>query len=136
MTGCAEEEIKELADSAAEPKDLLPDQLSPEVSRLYLDLIAQYRHLYDGYLGRMRLDDYLLPLSPEYKPVHAKPYPIPRSLENAARAEIHRQIQLDVLEQIYDSEMASPAFFVKNPNGSLRLLIDYRVLNRWLRRSP
>ena len=23
-----------------------------------------------------------------------------------------------------------------NPNGSLRLLIDYRVLNRWLRRSP
>ena len=32
--------------------------------------------------------------------------------------------------------MASPAFFVTKPNGSLRLLIDYGVLNRWIRRSP
>ena len=87
-TGCSQEEFTELADLAAEPKDLLPDHLPPEVSRLYLDLLAQYRHFYDGHLGRMRLDDYVHTLSPEFKPVHAEPYPIPRSLENAARAEI------------------------------------------------
>lgn len=32
--------------------------------------------------------------------------------------------------------MASPAFFLTKPNGSLRLLIDFRGLNKYLRRSP
>ena len=32
--------------------------------------------------------------------------------------------------------MASPAFFITKPNGSLCLLIDFRVLNKYLRRSP
>ena len=32
--------------------------------------------------------------------------------------------------------MASPAFFIVKPNGSLRLLIDFRHLNKYLRRSP
>ena len=41
-----------------------------------------------------------------------------------------------MLKQIDDSEMASPAFFITKPNGSLCLLIDFRVLNKYLRRSP
>lgn len=41
-----------------------------------------------------------------------------------------------MIEQIYDSEAAAPAFFLTKPNGSLRLLVDFRRLNRYLRRSP
>lgn len=100
-----------------------------------MELLEKNRPLYDDHLGRMRNDRKILPLSPGYQPVHAKPYPIPRIQDNATRAEIQRLMQLNVLGQIHDSEMVSPAFFATKPYGSLRLLIDYRVLNRWLRRS-
>lgn len=114
----------------------MPNHLTAELSMSYMKLLEKNRHLYEGHLGRMRFDDYILPLSSDYKPVHAKPYPILRSQDNAAIAEVQCLIQLGVLDHIYDSEITSPAFFVTKPNGSLRLLIDYRVLNRWLRRSP
>ena len=84
----------------------------------------------------MRFEDYALPIAPEYKPVHAKPYPVPKSLENKTRELIQNLISIGVLELIFDSEMASPAFFLQKPNVSLRLLIDFRGLNRYLKRSP
>ena len=81
------EKSKEMADSAAILKNLLRDA---NVSRYYLDLLKTNCHLYDAHLRRMRFDDYLLQLSPDYEPVHAKPYPILRSLNNSAKAEIQR----------------------------------------------
>ncbi|OWZ16640.1 Pol Polyprotein [Phytophthora megakarya] len=71
----------------------------------------------------MRFDDYEIPLALDYKPMYAKPYAIPRSQETKAKEVIQRLINAVVLEQIYDSEMASPAF-------------DYRLLNKFLRRRP
>uniref|UniRef100_A0AAV1U4K5 RNA-directed DNA polymerase n=1 Tax=Peronospora matthiolae TaxID=2874970 RepID=A0AAV1U4K5_9STRA len=130
------EESKEVDNTAVRPEDLMPDRLSKPLVGKYLQLLRDNEHLYDGHLGRMRFEDYALPIVPEYKPVHAKPYPVPRSLENKARELIQHLVSIDVLEQIFDSEMASPAFFLKKPNGSLRLLIDFRGLNRYLKRSP
>ncbi|GMF57006.1 unnamed protein product [Phytophthora fragariaefolia] len=49
---------------------------------------------------------------------------------------MQRLLELDVVEQIYGSEAAAPAFFLAKPNGSLLLLVDFRELNRYLRRSP
>ncbi|POM79178.1 Pol protein [Phytophthora palmivora] len=129
------DEIKEIADGV-EPEQLLPDLLDTKLAQRYLDLLIEHRKLYDGHLGRMRFEDYLIPLSPDYKPVHAKIYAIPRSQETKANEAIQRLINAKVLEQIYDSEMASPAFFLVKKDGSLRLLIDYRWLNKYLRRSP
>ncbi|KAJ0408806.1 hypothetical protein P43SY_000702 [Pythium insidiosum] len=130
------EELKEAEINAVSPLELLPADVADATAAKFLPILTQYQQLYSGRLGRMRFDDYVLPLSPDFKPIHAKPYPIPKSMETKAKEEIQRLIQLDVLEQIYDSEMASPAFFLKKPNGTLRLLIDYRALNKHLRRSP
>uniref|UniRef100_A0AAV1UJK5 Peptidase A2 domain-containing protein n=1 Tax=Peronospora matthiolae TaxID=2874970 RepID=A0AAV1UJK5_9STRA len=105
------EESKEVDNTAVRPEDLMPDRLSKPLVGKYLQLLRDNEHLYDGHLGRMRFEDYALPIVPEYKPVHAKPYPVPRSLENKARELIQHLVSIDVLEQIFDSEMASPAFF-------------------------
>ncbi|KAE9265706.1 hypothetical protein PR003_g32372, partial [Phytophthora rubi] len=107
----ASDELYAGEDCAVTPEDLLPEHL-------------------------IRLDDYILPLRVDYTPSHAKPYSVPRSQEDAARREIQRLLELDVVEQIYGSEAAAPAFFLVKPNGSLRLLVNFRQLNRYLRRSP
>ncbi|OWZ02682.1 hypothetical protein PHMEG_00025714 [Phytophthora megakarya] len=95
----------------------MPETVYGEVAAHYLKLLEDYAHLYDGHIGRMRFDDYVLPLSPDFKPEHVKSYAIPRSMEDKAKAEIQRLVNQDVLEQIYGSEMASPAFFWSNKTG-------------------
>ncbi|KAE9260413.1 hypothetical protein PR003_g34380, partial [Phytophthora rubi] len=118
------------------PVDLLPQHLDAALSHCYLKLLEEYVDLYNGRLGRNRLDDYILPLRADYVPSHARPYSIARSLEEGARREIQRLIELDVIEQIYGSESAAPAFFLRKVSGSLRLLVDFRRLNKFLSRSP
>ncbi|OWZ20899.1 hypothetical protein PHMEG_0004627 [Phytophthora megakarya] len=93
-----------------------------------LALLIKHQTLYDGHLGRLWFNDYDIPLSPVFKLMHVKPYPIARSLEGKAKTKIQQLVNADVLEQIYDSEMASSAFFLTNPDGSLRLLVDFRSL--------
>lgn len=125
------DEEKEFVNGAVESEQLGPD-LDTALVLQYLDLLIRYRKLYDGHLGRMRLDDYLISLQTGT----CKALRHPRSQEAKAKEEVQRLINADVLEQIYDSEMASPAFFLLKKDGSLRLLIDYRWLNKYLRRSP
>ncbi|GMF39879.1 unnamed protein product [Phytophthora fragariaefolia] len=130
------DETKEAAAKAVQPEQLLTKHLEGELAQQYLELLAKYQALYDGHLGRMNLADYKIPIAPDFKPIHAKPYPVARSQEEKARKEIQRLINADVLEQIYDSEIASPAFFLTKPSGDLRLLNDFREHNKFLRRSP
>ncbi|GMF43140.1 unnamed protein product [Phytophthora fragariaefolia] len=118
------------------PVDLLPQHLDATLSHCYLKLLEEYVDLYNGRLGRIRLDDNILPLRADYVPSHARPYSIARSLEDGARREIQRLIELDVIEQIYGSESAAPAFFLRKVSGSMRLLVDFRRLNKFLSRSP
>uniref|UniRef100_H3HA67 Reverse transcriptase domain-containing protein n=1 Tax=Phytophthora ramorum TaxID=164328 RepID=H3HA67_PHYRM len=132
----ASDEMYAGEDCAVTPEELLPEHLEAALQHCYLKLLQEYVDLYNGRLGRIRLDDYILPLRVDYTPSHAKPYSVPRSQEDAARREIQRLLELDVVDQIYGSEAAAPAFFLVKPNGSLRLLVDFRQLNRYLRRSP
>ena len=128
--------MKEAPTTAVHPEAFLPNYLSTKMKTKCLSLLVEYKALYDGHLGRMRFPYYKLPIKPDYRSVHAKVYPIARSQEVKAKETIQRLISADVIEQIYDAEMASPAFFVSKPDLSLRLLKDYRGLNKYLRRSP
>ncbi|POM75877.1 LOW QUALITY PROTEIN: DNA/RNA polymerase [Phytophthora palmivora] len=103
------------------PADLLPQHLEAALQHCYLKLLEEYHDLYCGRLERIRLPDYVLPLTTDS---HAKPYSIARSREDAARCEIKRLIDLDVVEQIYGSEAAAP------------FRAEAKRLNQFLRRSP
>ncbi|GMF24309.1 unnamed protein product [Phytophthora fragariaefolia] len=118
-----------------QPADLLPHYLETALQHCYLKVLEEYHDLYCGRLGRIRLPDYVLPIKPDYKPSHAKPYSIAPSEEDAARREIQRLTDFEVIEQIYGSEPAVPAFFLLKPRGALRLLVDFRRLNQFLQRS-
>jgi predicted aspartyl protease len=123
-------------ESSISPEQLLPQLDGKEAQEALLQLLTEFQHLYSGRLGKIKLPDYVLPVADNYVPEHAKPYPIPKAYEPEARKEIDRLIELGVLEKTYSSETASPAFFIKKPSGALRLLNDFRRLNKYLRRAP
>lgn len=63
---------------------LFPDMLQIWVKKSYLEVLAWYATLYNGHLGRLPIDDYVLPIQPDYNPVHARLYSIARSQERKA----------------------------------------------------
>ena len=66
------------------------------------------------------------------KPVHARPYTVPRSVEQQLRMEISRLVEIGVLEEDYTSEWASPIFAIAKKNGTIRVVSDFRKLNSLL----
>jgi hypothetical protein len=62
-------------------------------------------------------------------PIFCKPYPIPHAIINDTRKEIERLINLGIIRES-KSPYCSPAFPLKKKNGDIRLVIDYRKLNK------
>jgi Reverse transcriptase (RNA-dependent DNA polymerase) len=75
-------------------------------------------------------------IDPASKPVHARPYTVPRSVEQQLRKEIARLVDIGVLEEDYTSEWASPTFAIAKKNGTIRVVSDFRKLNSLLQRHP
>jgi hypothetical protein len=73
-------------------------------------LLQKYEHLFDGTLGEFNMEPVSLQLiDPNCKPIHARAYTVPRSVEQRLRKEIVRLVDIGVLEDDYSSEWASPS---------------------------
>ena len=60
------------------------------------------------------------------KPVHARPYTVPRSVEQQLGKEIARLVEIGFLEEDYTSEWASPTFAISKKKGAIRVVSDFR----------
>ncbi|POM57987.1 Gag-pol fusion protein [Phytophthora palmivora] len=65
-------------------------------------------------------------------PFAARPFPIPRAYYDASRKEIQRLIRLGVIEPDTSSPWESPTFVIPKRNRSVRLVCDFRRLNKEL----
>jgi hypothetical protein len=74
-------------------------------------------------------------MDPIYKPVHARAYTVPRSVEQKLQQskEIIRLVDIGVLEEDYSSEWASPSFAIPKKNGTIRVITDFKTLNLLLK---
>jgi hypothetical protein len=102
-------------------------------------LLQKYEHLSDGTLGEFNMGT--LPIShqlmdPNCKPIHARAYTVPRSVEQQQRKEVVRLVDIGVLEEDYSSEWASLSFAIPKKNGTIRVVTDFRKLNLLLKRHP
>jgi hypothetical protein len=74
-------------------------------------------------------------MDPNCKPIHARAYTVPRSVEQQLQQtkEIVRLVDIGVLEEDYSSEWAScsPSFAIRKKNGAatIRVVTDFRKLN-------
>jgi hypothetical protein len=76
-------------------------------------------------------------MDPNCKPIHARAYTVPRSVEQQLRKKIVRLVDIGVFEEDYSSEWASsfPSFAINKKNGSslMRVITDFRKLNLLLK---
>jgi hypothetical protein len=63
------------------------------------------------------------------KPYHARPFPVPQSLEATAKTEMKRVTDIDVFNRSSDSEWAAPTFIQATKTGDVRILTDFRRIN-------
>jgi hypothetical protein len=94
------------------------------------------KYLFDGTLGEFNMDT--LPISlqlmdPNCKPIHARAYTVPRSVEQQSKKskEIARLVDIGVFEEDYSSEWASicPSFAIPKKIGTKRVVTDFRKLS-------
>ena len=99
-------------------------------------LLKKFPVLFGGGLGLLNIPPISLELINGAKPYHAKPFPVPHSLEQTTKKEINRLTSIGVFEKNYDSEWAAPTFVQPKKTGDVRILTDFRKLNAMLKRKP
>jgi hypothetical protein len=76
-------------------------------------------------------------MNPNYKPIHARAYTAPRSMEQQLQQikQIERLVEIGVLEGDYSSKWDSvfPSFVIFKKNGTIRVVTDFRKLNLLLK---
>jgi hypothetical protein len=97
-------------------------KLHVEEQHQFKILFQKYKHLFDGTLGEFNMGAIILHLMvPICKPIHARAYTVPRSVEPQLqqRKEIVRLVDIEVLEEDYSSEwnFLSPTFEISKKNG-------------------
>jgi hypothetical protein len=105
-------------------------------------LLQKYEHMFDGTLGEFNMGASPISLQlmdHNYKPMHARAYTVPRSMEQQLQQskEIVRLVDIGVLEEDYPSEWSSvfPSFAIPKKNGIIRVVTDFRKLNLLLKRE-
>jgi hypothetical protein len=127
----------------AEYRKVEVDPFVEELKHLTMDekqilgnTLKKFPTLFGGGLGMLNIKPIKLELIDGPKPYHARPFPVPQSLEATKKAEMKRLTDIDVFNKSSDSEWAAPTFIQAKKTGDMRILTDFRRLNAQIRRKP
>ena len=112
------------------------DTLTNPQKRIVEHSFGKYQLLFDGKLGLARVPPIALQLKPAARPHQGRPYPIPQAHYSIVKKEIERLEQLGVLRRTSPTGWASPSFIIPKKNGEVRVVTDYREVNKRLERRP
>jgi hypothetical protein len=98
--------------------------------------LKKFQTLFGGGLGMLNMKPVSLELIDGAKPYHARPFPVPKSLEATTKTERKRLTDIDVFNRSSDSEWAAPTFIQAKKTGDVRILTDCRRLNEQIKRKP
>ena len=99
-------------------------------------LLTKFEDLFDGTLGDWKTSPVHLELKPGVRPFHTRAYPVPHILYKTLKKEVNRLVKIGVLKRESDSEYASPSMGIRKPNGTIRVVTDFRGVNKILKRMP
>ena len=78
-------------------------------------------------------------LKPGASPYKGRYYNLPKAYEYTCKKEIQRMVNIGVLTELPwydDSPWASPTFGIPKKTGDVRIITDFRELNKWVEVDP
>ena len=137
----AEQRHKEILDADYSPVniekyvDSIP-QLTPEEKKKLIAVLIEHQQAFKGGLGKTKIKPIHLELKPGAQPYHTKAFPIPKAYEKTTRKESRRFESEGIWYHNSDTEWAAPSFIQPKKTGDVRVLTDFRELNKLLIRKP
>lgn len=104
------------------------------------NLLQEHEELFSGQLGRWRNLKVEATIKPNSTPFHCqKPIRIPHIHVETLRKEVDRLVEIGVLAPISgetSGPWCAPSFIIPKKDGSVRLITDFRQLNKAIERRP
>jgi hypothetical protein len=97
--------------------------------------LKKFPTLFGGGIGMLNIKPVRLELIDGAKPYHARPFPVPQSLEATTNADMKILTDIYVFNRSSDSEWAAPTFIQAKNTGDMRILTDFRRLNAQIKRK-
>ncbi len=111
--------------------------LTTNQQALLLRMLSNHNAVFQSGKGYNTGEPVKLRLQPNEVPIRAKPYAIPVKDREVMEDKFSRQCDIGALcrlspEEYKNHKWASPSFGIPKKNGSIRLIINYRNVNKWL----
>ena len=115
---------QEVAQKQVHLSDAQRERLARALANTAILFDGKLRHFKNG-ATKVHLD-----MEPNAEPVHAKPYSVPKNLEEAFLKELKHLCEIGVLEETGRTEWASPTFIIPKKDGRVQWISDLRELNK------
>ena len=106
----------------------LGDELPEDKRRVLKDLVRRYPDVFTDMPGETDVIQHQIRLSDD-TPIRCKPYPLPYAMREELRNEVDTMLEMGVVRPS-TSPYASPIVMVKKKDGSNRVCVDFRKLNK------
>ena len=111
------------------------EHLDDSAKKSLLGILCSHSVLFEGLnnkqLGIFPNRKYHIDLMLGAKPFHIKqPYSVALNQQEPVKIELLRQLKLGIIERCYSTEWGMPMFIIPKPDGSCRLIADFRELNK------
>ena len=103
---------------------------------MLLELLQNFEELFDGTLGDWDCKPVSFQLKEGAQPYHGRPFPIPKKHMETTKKEVQRLCDLGVLKWQDDSQWASPTFIIPKKDNTVRVVSDFREVNKRIVRKP
>lgn len=106
------------------------------------ELLTHHEAMFDGQLGEWKMEPISIELKKDARPVHSRPYTIPKIYEETVKNEIEQFLKRGILKRVNRSQWASPTFIVPKKLNvgqtipSARVVVDFRRVNEMIVRKP
>eukprot|EP00956_Cyclotella_meneghiniana_P026939 scaffold59459_cov57-Cyclotella_meneghiniana.AAC.1 len=112
----------------------LSTHLTKEQQSDLLKVLEKYPKVFSTELGLYPHKKFHIELENNARPVHRRPYPVPRMHEEVFKRELEHLVRIGVLSPQGSSEWGLPTFITPKKDGRVRWVSDLRELNKVIKR--